>query len=197
VNVQLFYDTIKASIERSNWEEIAKLQWDTNQQFCDARDVAGLRDFYAQLIAISLDDMKQYALNETKIDVFQAEIALCLSRVKAVLPTLPDAKGVYFEYFFDGGDASTGNFFICDEYSDEDDYWGAEFSKQGFIEGPKILKYFQFDADPEWDSLSRLVGSSYADGMLLSACIAEWINSDIKSVPLGFANHDSSMVRLR
>jgi hypothetical protein len=182
--------------EQSDWDAMFKFRRDTNQAFAGEMDCAGLKEFYEEVIRTGLDDNKYEVVKIDSVDRFQKGVAETLNAAKSKISTLSGIKGVYFEYFFDGGDSCTGNVFLCTEYSEDDDYWGAEFEQDGFIEGPSVFDYLNFDPEFKWDDLPRYIGEEYANGILLAACMEEWARSGIQGLPFGFAQHDHQIVRM-
>ena len=182
--------------EQSDWDAMSKLRRDTNQAFADKMDGDGLKEFYENIIRTGLDDTRYEVVRIDSIDRFQKGVAEALNAATNKLSALSGIKGIYFEYFFDGGDSCTGNVFLCTEYSEGDDYWAAEFEQDGFIEGPSVFDYLNFDPEFEWEDLPRYIGQEYANGMLLAACIEEWARSGIQGLPFGFAQHDEEIVRM-
>lgn len=179
----------------SNWDALSELRKHTNQSFTSALDSIGLVHFYEELAATGLDEGKWPEVRIDNLLEFQSGVAELFQTAQVKLASMPQVKGVYFEYFYDGGDSCTGDLFMCSEYSDEDDSWGAEFGQDSFVEGPDVSAYFDFDPDFEWDDFSRILAKEYVNGRLLAVVIQEWQKSGIAGRPLGFANHDHEMVR--
>lgn len=179
----------------SDWDAFSNLRKTTNQSFSSSFDSEGLIAFYEKLAASGLDESKFSEVQVSNISDFQSEVAAAFQAALTRLPNMPQVKGIYFEYFYDGGDSGTGNLFLCNEYSDEDDFWGAEFDQDGMIDGPDVSPFFGFDPDFEWDPYQRYVAEEYVNGRLLAAVLEEWKKSGIAGLPFGFANHDHEMVR--
>ncbi len=182
-------------IEQSDWEALSELRRSTNQAFASNMDHDGLQVFYDKVIRTGLDDSKHDDVKILSTEKYQSELAEVFRLAKGKIPVLNSVKGVYFEYFFDGGDSCTGNLFLCTEYSDNNDSWGSEFEKGGFIAGPSVFEFLNFDPEFEWENLPRSVGEEYVNGVLLALCLEEWAKSEIQGLPFGFANHDQEMVR--
>jgi len=176
-------------IEQSDWEALSELRRSTNQAFASNMDHDGLQVFYDKVIRTGLDDSKHDDVKILSTEKYQSELAEAFRLAKGKIPALNGVKGVYFEYFFDGGDSCTGNLFLCTEYSDNNDFWGSEFEKDGFIAGPSVFEFLNFDPEFEWENLPRFVGEEYVNGVLLALCC------EIQGLPFGFANHDQEMVR--
>lgn len=179
----------------SDWEALAGLRKSTNQRYVSGLDHAGLVSFYEEVLASGLDESKASQVRIEDIGPFRSGVAHAFQAAASRLATMPQVKAVYFEYFFDGGDSCTGNLFLCEQYSDADDYWGAEFGRDGMVKGPDVSPYFAFDRELEWELFPRYVAEEYVNGRLLAAVLDEWTKSGISGLPLGFANHDHEIVR--
>lgn len=180
----------------SDWNAFSRLRTITNQQFASTLDYAGLSSFYDQLLRMSVSEAKFSEVQIDSIEAFQTDVAQAFRIAKSKLQNVPQVKGIYFEYFYDGGDDCLGRVYLCESYSDEDDGWGAEYnSLEAMIDGPVVSQYFNFDHDFEWDDIDRYVAEEYVNGRFLAAVLEEWKASGITGLPFGFANHDHEMVR--
>ncbi len=192
---QAWVDRIRSICANGDWESLSQLRLETNQSFAEQADDAGLREFYQQVAELALDAKEREAIGPTDVEQFCADLrnSFCAAKNKV---DNDEIKGIYLEYFYDGGDSCTANLFLCTEYSESDDSWGAEFEQDGFIEGPQVPTFFNFDPDFEWPDFSRYVAEEHANGVLLAAGIREWKTSGICGLPFGFANHDHEMIRV-
>lgn len=181
---------------KSDWQALAELRHKTNQAFADSCDFSGLRAFYCSVIEDGLDAAKADVARIDDISGFQTDVARCLAIAKESIQVLDGIKGLYFEYFYDGGDSCAGNLFLCTEYTEDDDSWGAEFEEDGFIEGPGVSEYLNFDPELEWDDFSSHVALEYVNGILMAAALEAWHGCGIHGIPFGFANHDHEMIRV-
>jgi hypothetical protein len=194
--VSQWLDEFRRACEESDWDALEKLRHGTNQSFAERTDYRGIKRFYDEALRLGLDDDKLDAVRIVDTESFQSGLSRAFSVAKSKLDQLSGIKGVYFEYFYDGGDSCTGNVYLCNAFSDEDDGWGAEFDQGGFIEGPSIIEYFNFDLDFEWDELPRVLAEEYVNGTLFSATLEEWTRCEIRGLPFGFANHEHEIVRV-
>lgn len=104
---------------------------------------------------------------------------------------------LYFEYFFDGGDACEGTLFLCSAYSEDDDYWAAEFGSDGDIRGPSVFDYLNYDPGLDFEPVLSEVAEAYADATLMASCIRILNELGVSnSYPFGFAKHDAPIVRI-
>lgn len=180
----------------SDWDAFSRLRTKTNQLFASTLDYEGLRNFYEKLVDSGLDQAKLSEVRIDKIEAFRSGVASAFRTAQSRISDMPQVKGVYFEYFYDGGDSCIGRVYLCEAYSENDDGWGAEYySLDAMIDGPDVSEYFGFDRDFEWDDDMRYIAEEYVNGCLLAAVLEEWKGSGITALPLGFANHDHEMVR--
>ena len=107
-----------------------------------------------------------------------------------------ETKAIYFEYFYDGGDASTGDLFLCSEYSRENDEWASHFKKSNVINGPNVQSLLGFDPEIELDQPESVIAFAYAHARLLSALVRVRAALRFDALPVGFAQHDGSIVHL-
>ncbi len=194
---QNWLERMQKIVETQDWEAMSELRKQTNEHFAKTFDYEGLRQFYSTAMRCGLDAERSARLSAADSSQFQATIGKALVGVKAQLAQQSKIRGVYFEYYYDGTQdgSNTGNFFLCSAYSETEDGWGSEFEEDGFVDGAEIPDFFFFDADWEWDGLSRSIAEEAANGRLLAAVLEEWKASSITGIPLGFANHDHEMVR--
>lgn len=172
-----------------------ELRRSTNQLFAADTNHAALKDFCEGILKAGLDESRYEIARIPDMATFQSALAALFESARERLSSLEGIKGVYVEYFYDGGDSCTANIYLCTEYSDDDDFWGAEYTEQGYFVGPSVTDFLDFDPEFEWDDLSRYVAEEYANSMLLAACLEEWEKSEIRNLPFGFAQHDASIVR--
>ena len=170
----------------ADWDAFSRLRTKTNQRFASALSYEGLSSFDAKRSTVRVD----------AIENFQSGVASAFRKARSKLAGMPQIKGIYFEYFYDGGDSCLGRVYLCESYSDDDDGWGAEYySLDAMIDGPEVSEFLDFDRDFEWDDYLRYIAEEYVNGRFLAAVLEEWQKSGITNLPLGFANHDHEMVR--
>lgn len=125
------------------------------------------------------------------IERFEQEFARCLREGLEKARRDDRIKALYFEYFYDGGDASTGNLFLCESFDPDDDGWAADFGRAGVVLGPSILPWMHFDPDFDLPAPLRTVAEMYVDANLLAACLREIDALGGIEYPFGFARHDA------
>lgn len=180
-----------------DWEKLPELQIKINQAFIDNDDTDGLEDYYQRAISLCFDKHWREKIIIKNISKFETEISRLNSKVKCKIEENNEVKAVYLEYFYDGGDCCEGNIFLCNSYTEDDDYWASELTDDGFIQGPKVNEYLDFDPDFELDGEQEIIANFYTDAMLLSASVRAWKNSGIQGYPFGFAQHDNPIIRVR
>ena len=187
----------KAAMEK-DWEVFDKLKIDVNQRFTQKRNWDGLQRFYTEVLQSSVepDVVKKVAIKN--LSKFEVGVERCLR--KAVKEAAKDSsiQVIYFEYFYDGGDSCSGSVFLCTAYRDDEDYWASEFDPDGgVIEGPSVFEYFHYDPKLEFDPFTSAVSNAYVDGLLLAAWGRAVDKQGLVKLPMGFAEHGKSIIKLR
>ena len=178
-------------LAQKQWHEYELLCREVEERCLMAKDFAGLMAFHEA-------GLKQLASAEEfeKIRVedlakYQADFSKGLNEALAKARTNPAVKAIYFEYFYDGGDASDGNFFLCESFDDEDDDWASDFAgEEGLVPGFSILPYMDFDPDGDMDDDVTTKGYQYVDACLLAASLEVIEARGGITYPFGFAQHD-------
>lgn len=149
-----------------------------------------LRFHGAGLAAVATAEQAE-RIRVNDIERFRQGFARCLAEGLERARGDPRIKALYFEYFYDGGDASDGNLFLCESFDPEDDAWAADFGRDGVVLGPSVLPWMHFDPECELLQSTRTVADIYVDANLLVACLREIESIGGIEYPFGFAQHDA------
>lgn len=155
-----------------NWDAQRGLNMQVKQGFASRLDSQGLDAFYREALRLLDTDLARAAL-ASDAKAFEKTIGDVLGTVRKRVQEEEDIKGVYFEYYFDGrqdDDSNSGDFFLCTDYSDDDDGWGAEFKAAGLVNGSALPDFFFVDEEHQGD-LETSVLDEAADGRLLAAML--------------------------
>lgn len=180
----------------SAWERLPEIRRRVGQKFVTELDADGMTCFWAEVLRLGLSKDLAEAVRITDTRAFQAGLASAFETAARKLAGASDIKGIYFEYFVDGGDSCTGDVFLCTAYSSEDDDWASQFDKEGWIEGPSVSEFFRYDLDGDWDDFSRVIADEYANGRVMAIVLQEWMKSKIRELPFGLAGHDDHILRV-
>lgn len=183
---------------------IAAAAWDDFETLCREVETACLRARnHDALLAFHETCLKRIASPEDHARIriddltpFAQAFAALLDQGLARAQADPAVRALYFEYFYDGDDASTGNLFLCESFDPDDEEWASDFGHEGVLPGPSVLPWLDFDPDLAMPDRTRLVGERYVDAQLLVACAREIEARGGIAYPFGFARHDWALVLL-
>lgn len=186
----------EALIAAEAWDDFEALCREVETACLSARDFTGLLAFHDACLKriaspgdyarIRIDDLAPFA------QAFAALLDQGLARAQAD----PAVSALYFEYFYDGGDESTGNLFLCESFDPDDEEWASDFGHEGVLPGPSVLPWLDFDPDFAMPERTLQVGERYVDAQLLVACAREIEARGGIACPFGFARHDWALVLL-
>jgi len=196
MEINNYFETIKQLVKKQDWAQLDSLNRDINQSLINDGNTIGILEFHKELLAFSMTPEEYNKIEIKDASVFENSLSQIFFELKNKIDTMKTLKAVYLEYFYDGGDCCTANVFLCDEYTDEDDYWGAEFVENGMIDGPSIFEYFSNGCDFEMSPVKDTIMYGYIDAVLLVSTLNTWKKAGISGYPLAFAMHDNRMVRL-
>ena len=200
-----FINKVKEYSQKQNWLELSDLAYEINQSFVDSGNIKELVGFYDKVLESSFTG-KSLLLRENKwikkisnrkYGNFSSAVLEMLKKAKLKLNDNGSYKAIYLEYFFDGGDASTANLYLCSDFDEKDDDWASSFAKEGFIEGIAVNSFLDFDPNFKLNEVEEFIANQYADARLLAATIDAWNESKLSNYPFGFAKHDHRIIRLR
>lgn len=155
------------------------------------KDFDGLLRFHeANLRAVATAEQAE-RIRVKDIERFRQGFARCLIEGLERARRDQRIQALYFEYFYDGGDASDGNLFLCESFDPEDDGWAANFGRDGVVLGLSVLPWMHFDPERELSQSTRTVADMYVDANLLVACLREIESIGGIDYPFGFAQHDA------
>ena len=181
-------------IKNFNSEAYRALCSQVDNYCLDKKDFIGLLEFYESGLREYASDAEFNRIKIKNIDQFAKEFAEALQRALAKARQNSAVQALYFEYFFDGGDASDGNFFLCESFDEDDDEWACNFSRDGVVLGPSVLPYMNFDPEFTLSNELRMLGELYVDANLLITALVEIEKLNGIEYPFGFAQHDSPIV---
>ena len=184
-------------VESEDWDGVGGLHHSVTQWHVDSNAITQLESFYGDALELVFDPgwMGKIAILQTTD--FEDAITNLFLESKSRMSKSDSIKAVYLEYFYDGGDASTADVFLCNRYSDDDDDWAAHFAKDNVLDGPGISVFFDYDPDFELAVLQDQIAGFYVDCKLLCATVRAWQLANLADVVLGFARHDARIIRVR
>lgn len=161
------------------------------QQFIANHVRQGLINFWQELLKhyASFEQYQRTLSAVADTNAFASDINRLLAQGTGIAKTDDTVKAFYYEYYYDGGDASTGNLFLCTRFDpDPDSDWASDFDI--VLEGMCIAPYFDFDPDWQMSNQTRTVASDYVHSVLLGTVLAQ-LPQHALSLPFAFANHDN------
>ena len=187
---------ISAATEKQDWDRLRTLKLEANQPLALEGEPGDLVEFYdAALKAAATPDIYE-RVSVKDLASFETRIREIILKGLEKAKRSGDVKALYLEYFYDGGDASDITLFLCNQYTSDDDEWGAEFDGENVIEGPSVLEFLNYDPNFEFEPPLDTISLEYVDGILLASCVKIWHSFDEQNYPFAFARHDEPMVRI-
>ncbi len=187
---------IAAAIETQDWDGLQTLKVDANQPLVREGEPGELIRFYEAALKDAATPEVYERVRVKDLASFETRTREVISRGLDIAKKGSGIKALYLEYFYDGGDASDITLFLCNQYSSDDDEWGAEFDGENVIEGPSVLEYLNYDPDFELESPLDTICLEYVDGILLASCAKLWRSLEKQDYPFAFARHDEPMIRI-
>ncbi len=156
-------------------------------------DSQGFVSFWRELLKSQAteDEYQKVMMAITDTHTFADDIRCLLIAGYAKAKDNPNIKALYYEYYYDGSDYSTGNLFLCtrfDETGTDQGDWASCFDE--LINGMVITPYFAFDDDFKMSNSVRHIAMWHNHATLLDAALQ--VLKDLQlSMSFGFASHDN------
>ena len=125
---------------------------------------------------------------------FERALGETVGRAIAHAAGRADLKALYCEYFFDGGDTSSADVFLCHAYTRGDDDWASHFADADVLAGPNVQHLLDYDPDGDFEPTEDCIANAYARGMLLGAFGRAVAAHAPLALPVGFSEHDFPIV---
>jgi hypothetical protein len=187
---------IAAAIETQDWDRLRTLKLEANQPLVLEGESGDLVEFYDAALKEAATPEVYERVRVKDLASFEARIREVILQGLEKANSRGDVQALYLEYFYDGGDASDANLFLCVQYSPDNDEWGAEFDGENVIEGPSVLEYLNYDPDFKLEPPLDTICLEYVDGILLASCAKLWLSLEKQDYPFAFARHDEPMIRI-
>ena len=183
---------------RRDWQSITHLTDNIYQSYSENKEWDALEIFFESVVLEVGNTALLETINRTMGDLseFRHTLKININAALARAKIREDIKAIYFEYFYDGGDASVGDFFLCSRYSlDEDSDWAAYFKNEDIIDGPNIQGRLDFErAGEELPDDYMSVAHTLAHARFL-ASFGRLVDSiEDQPLPIGFAEHDGKII---
>lgn len=127
---------------------------------------------------------------------YERRLAAAYGEAMARAAGRTDIKGLYCEYFFDGGEGCAADLFLCRAFSRDDDDWAANFAHDDVIGGAEVDALLGFDPDLALAPLPAFMADAYAHVLLLRGFVRAVDSHPQSALPVGFAQHDHQIVYL-
>ncbi len=194
-----YVDIVCKAAAAGDWDPLQPLLREACQGFAERREWAELVLFFAQTMhaGTSAERRGQVHACLGGLSDFKSELAAAFAVVAERVAGDPGIKAIYFEYFFDGAEATNGNFFLCTRHSTSDDSdWASDSPSDGVVPGPGVASLLNFDPESDWDETVRFLANGYVHACFLAALGELLDKTGFRSIPVGFAQHDGLTVHL-
>lgn len=186
---QLMQEFVNA-YQAQDWDKTDQIVTQITQKYLQQQDNAGLVLFWQNLLKQQSSHTEyEYVLSLVKnTDDFRKDIRQLLQKGIKKHQENSAIKAFYYEYFYDGGDASTGNLFLCLDFNKNDGEWASNF--EDLVHGGLIQQYFA-DYEKFTSDISNNIAMKYTHAVLQDIFIQEVKNNPLP-IPIGFADHDNN-----
>jgi len=199
VTPEFLSNQLEEAAHAQDWTETDRLVHEFLQ---DCAVVSGWRGLESQSRTVLLSACDQPTVR--KIDsclgnLRQFEVALERAVDEAINRAAgrSDIVAIYCEYFFDGGDGSSMDLFLCDRYTPTDDDWASHFGSSDVVSGPSVESLLSYDPEFELDGLPSVVADMYAYSKLLCAFGSLVSARADMPLPFAFAQHEGAIIYLK
>lgn len=186
-----FMQEFSHAYHAQDWEKTNQIVSQITKQYLDKQDSQGLvlfwQDFLKQNTSHSEWDYVSNLVKNT--DDFQKDIRHLLKAGIQKHQNNQNIKAFYYEYFYDGGDASTGNLFLCLDFNQSNGDWASNF--EDLVQGNLISQYFNYFYHHFSSEIAYDIARNYTHAVLLDVFIREVKNTPLP-IPIGFADHDNN-----
>lgn len=186
---QLMQELLNA-YQADDWEKANQMVTQITRQYLQQQDSQGLVLFWQNLLKQQSSHTEyEYVLSLVKnTDDFRKDIRQLLQKGIKKHQENSAIKAFYYEYFYDGGDTSTGNLFLCLDFNKNDGEWASNF--EDLVHGGLIQQYFA-DYEKFTSDISNDIAMKYTHAVLQDIFIQEVKNNSLP-IPIGFADHDNN-----
>lgn len=173
-----------------DWKKTDQIITQITQYYLQQQNSAGLVVFWQNFLKQQSNHIEyEYVLDLVKnTDGFRQDIRQLLKQGIKKHQENSEIKAFYYEYFNDGGDASTGNLFLCLDFNKDNGVWPSHFND--VVNGSLIRQYFDYH-DKFASDISEYIAKNYTHAVLQDVFIQEVRNNPL-AIPIGFADHDDN-----
>jgi len=194
VTPQSWVELVESAAKRVRWDDIYGPHHDINQRFARQLDWNGLEHFHDEALRLAASQQQYDNVRVKELADFEATMCNILREGLDRAALKKEIRALYFEYFYDGSEGCDGNLFLCDEYTEQDDGWAAEFDPSDVIAGPGVSRYLSYDREFTFSTTLQCIARYYVDAMFLAAAVRAWKNVGTPGVPFGFSEHDGRII---
>ena len=196
MNSQLETADLQRLAQAHRWIDASTTFHALCQAYVDRHDVDGLvKVMRSQLESVCpVDAVAAVDSCFAAVTEFEAELRVAFKAAVNRAAGRSDVAAIYCEYFYDGGDCSSIDVFLCQSFTRSNDHWASEFLQSDRVNGPNIQALLNYDRELQLDPCADFIASSYAYTLLLRV-FAHAVNScKENALPVGFAEHDGLII---
>lgn len=193
-DIKYWAEQIWTAIRSDDFEALSDAHNSMVEELSKAKRFDDIITIATMVLKNGVDALAYERIKLDNIVTFESDFTKLWGKgIRAALDN-PEVKAIYFEYFYDGGDASDGNLFLCESFDVDDDGWASDFGRDGVILGMSILPCMDYDPDFDLDDEVRTIGDYYVDTLLYATCLKVICHSGETAYPFGFAMHDNPVM---
>ena len=191
--VEAWINELQKLIDNEKWVELELLNTRLKQFLINQPNPARMVDFYHQALKQVANSNEYQSVITKQWDIFNSQLESAFTKVLS--KNTDDIKGIYCEYFFDGGDSCHLNLYLSEKCPVEaPQSWGAYFGNDGVIEGPDVGSIMNFDPYFEFSPISKIIATEYIESIFITKIKGVLNKLQVSNLPVGFSKHDGVTV---
>ncbi len=188
---------VKKLAENQDWHRLSDVNNGIMQKLIDSGDMISMLNFYDEALKSVSTDEQLLKIKPTEMSAFNQILSDAFTQAHEKFKADRGLKSIYCEYFYDGGDSCELNLFLCEKHPDEDESWAAYFGEEGFIEGPEVNQFLDYDPEFDFEPALDSIAKQYVQAHFIRSCLKIINENEINNIPIGFAEHDGMIVMLK
>jgi hypothetical protein len=189
IKMKVLTEKSKESILSEDWKAWGRLCREADDTLLPAQRYDELLQFYeAGFKLVATGDQFQSIISYD-YTVYANEFAGAFAKALAQARQDAEVQAIYYEYTED-----ESNFFLCNTFDEDDEFWAADFGKDGVVFGPSVARYKELDLDEDdWGEPASMLKNLYINACLLVNAFRQIDQVGNIEYPFGFAEHDGTI----
>lgn len=182
---------------QKDWHAIDDLNHQVMQNLLDTNNTEAMMSFYEEALKSLVSNEQYQKIKPADMTRFYQKLDDAFEKAVKKAKSNKNIKSIYCEYFYDGGDSCELNLYLCEKSPDEDESWASEFGEDGFVKGPTVNDFLNYDPDFSFEPALEVVAKQYVQSHFIRSCLSIIVEKKIKDWPIGFAEHDGLIFMIK